>query len=204
MWLPTLLLLLACTHSPSAFAQSSTGGEESSTGLSNSTDLFNISSSTGPFVNSTNVTHSSSTGTRTQVESSSSSTASSEVIPPPSTTGSIIPGGSIGGVSSFGSTDAIFFTTIRDVWIGVILWTMVFTAFFFFAAGAIAVRVNRRNQCGWKIFAIPPIMLCVGAAVGFMHGAVSAALIAAITICQSQRLRAHIERDIDCSALDRA
>lgn len=99
----------------------------------------------------------------------------------------IIPGGSIGqGVSSFGSTDAVFLTTIRDVWISIILWTMVFTSFSFFAAGILAVKVNKSIRFLWAW--LPPLMLLVGGAVGFTHGAISAALIAAITICMSQRL----------------
>ena len=183
---PTLLLLLLTFAPAIALAQST--GAASSSGA-DGTALVNSSSGSFIFANSTNSTNASALALSSSALAESSTAL---LLPQLSSTGrgsdDIPPGGTIGhGDSSFGSTNAVFLTTIRDVWIGMILWTMVFTAFFFFAAGVIAVRVNRHNRCGWKIFTLPPLMLIVGAAVGFMHGAVSAVLIAAITICQLTR-----------------
>lgn len=84
------------------------------------------------------------------------------------------------GGSSFGSTDAIFLTTVVDVWIEIILWTMVFTAFAFVGASFRALHVNRTVKYMWLW--LPTLQLFIGASVGFMHGAVSAALISAASI----------------------
>jgi hypothetical protein len=59
---------------------------------------------------------------------------------------------------------------------------MVFTAFGFFGAAIHAVRVSKSIRHLWLW--LPPLMLLIGGAVGFFHGAVSAALIAAISICK--------------------
>lgn len=93
----------------------------------------------------------------------------------------IIPGGSIGkGGSWFGSTDAVFLTTVLDVWIDIILWTMVFTAIAFLGASIQAIRLYKSVRYMWVW--LPPLMMAFGAIVGFVHGSISAALIGAASI----------------------
>ena len=137
-------------------------------------------SSTGPFGGDgeTPATNSS-TG-----DASSNSTLSSSGMFDSSSTGDgsqIIPGGSVGrGGSSFGSTNAVFLTTVVDVWIDIILWTMVFVAIAFLCASFVAIRVNKSVRYLWLW--LPPAMLIWGGYIGFVHGAVSAVLIAAASI----------------------
>jgi len=70
--------------------------------------------------------------------SSSSSSTGSDEAPP------IIPGGVVGGGgSNFGSTDAVFLTTVWDVWVVIILWTLVFTSFAFVGGSILALRVHK-------------------------------------------------------------
>jgi hypothetical protein len=67
------------------------------------------------------------------------------------------------------------------VWVAIILWTMVFCAFAFLGAGVLAIRVNFAKS-RWLWAWLPFATLFTGASVGFTHGALSAALIAAASI----------------------
>jgi hypothetical protein len=182
-------------------SSSSSTGPDGTTGVpaangdassSSTGDGFNSSSYTGPFVFSSSSTGAfngtlnctlaqinctlsnltSSSSSSGGFSSSSSSTAGNSDIPP---------GGQVGhGGSSFGSTDAIFLTTVLDVWIDIMLWTMVFTSFAFVGASVVAIRANKSIRYLWLW--LPPVLAIFGAGVGFMHGTVSAALIAAASI----------------------
>lgn len=56
---------------------------------------------------------------------------------------------------------------------------MLFVSFAFLGAAVHALRVNRRSKYLWMY--LPLLMMIMGAFVGFIHGAISAALIGAIS-----------------------
>jgi len=180
-----LLLMLALVLLAALPVRAQEEGDDLSTADDGSTAEFLDSSSSGSF-NDTNSTAivSSSSSSSTGARSSSSSTGhvgASTGGDGGSDGGGVVPGGSIGkGDTSFGSTDAVFLTTVRDVWIGIILYTMIFTACAFVVASFHAIRVNKSVK--WLWLWLPPLMGCVGGGVGFVHGALSAVLIAAIAI----------------------
>lgn len=163
----------------SSSSSSSSSGEEGSSGNFSSSS----SSSTGLFNHTTlvNCTAINSNCTSNLTASSSSSSTGYFLSSTAARDDGVPPGGSVGhGGSSFGSTDAIFLTTVLDVWIDIMLWTMVFTSFAFVGASFVAIRANKSIRYLWLW--LPPVLAAFGAGVGFMHGTVSAALIAAASI----------------------
>jgi hypothetical protein len=88
-----------------------------------------------------------------------------------------------GGASSFGSTKAIFLTTVFDIWINLIIWCMITVAAVFFAASVHGVRVTSdKNTNKFGAIGITLLSLVFGGFIGFIQGTIPAALIAAIAV----------------------
>ena len=74
--------------------------------------------------------------------------------------------------------DGYFLTTFTGLWTHLIIWTMLGCALGFFGAGVLSCRVNQMGHHKWLW--IPWLMLCFGAAVGFVEGCIIAAIVAAM------------------------
>ena len=111
----------------------------------------------------------SSPATSSPVNASSSSTANYIVASSPS--------------EGLFSVDAVFLSTVLDIWVQIIVWTMVGCAFVFLSAGVHGVRCNSDARTSHVYYAIvPPLVGVFGGFVGFIHGCVTAALIGAVAV----------------------
>jgi hypothetical protein len=177
----------------SSSSSSSTGGDlltslSSSSSFLNSSDCYNFTQ----FLNSTNTTLINSTLTYLNCTPSSSSSSTADLLPysssssssPYNLSSSTAPYIQASSPSDgLFSVDAVFLTSVLQIWFQITIWTMVGTAFVFFFAGAHAVRVNSDHHTPSLYYVVVPLTCGMfGGGVGFVQGSITAALIGAVAV----------------------
>ena len=74
--------------------------------------------------------------------------------------------------------EGYFLKTFEELWLHLICWSMFGCGLGFFAAGVLSCRVTKMGNHKWLW--VPPSMLVLGAAVGFVEGAIFSAIISAM------------------------
>jgi hypothetical protein len=84
----------------------------------------------------------------------------------------------------FGTTNAVFLTSSSEIWLNLVIWTMISTAAVFGGAAVYGVRVNsdRKTTPGYGMMLVILSSILFGGFIGFLQGCLSAALIAAISV----------------------